>query len=240
MSEMSTVWSLDKSPIFSFNLAISIFLNSSDTSRQGLVLFWRPQAQVTGTFCLQLLSGHGGLWHGLPQGCPHKVLWMLQGCLQGMGHWPSWHGLLHLCLPQGIGLPQGKPQLKFSWWQGMADRCSWCPWHHLLQRTVQGGQGPVWQLWLTLCPHGLCLEQGLLQAGGLVPQGTGGYNTLAPHSQYNSSKLVSIQGGHRPEWQVRSHLCWPQESWWLQGRGQKCSISMQQRWLHLCFPHVRF
>jgi ribosomal protein S15P/S13E len=26
-----------------------------------------------------------------------------------------------------------------------------------------------------------------------VPQGTGGYNTLAPHSQYNSSKPVTVK-----------------------------------------------
>lgn len=122
----------------------------------------------------------------------------------------------------------------------MAALCSWCPKHQRLHSTVHGGQAPVWQVWLTSWPQSLGLEHGLLHGSGLVPQEMGGYNTLEPHSQYNSSKLVSRHGGHRPLWHVSGQRCRPHDNWRLHGSGQTCSISMQQRWLHLCFPHNLF
>lgn len=240
ISDRSTLWSFDNTPILSFSCAIWIFLNSSATSKHGLVLFCRPHMQVMGTFVLQSVSGHGGSWHATLQGCPHRERGTIQGCLHGIGQGPSWHIFIHLCLPHARSFPHGMPQLKFSWWHTIAARCSCLPKHHLLTNTVQGGQGPVWHVWLTSWPHSRGLEQGLLHTGGLVPQGIGGYNTLAPHSQKSSSKLVSMQGKHLPEWHVCSHLCLPHVNKRLQGRGQTWSISMQQCWLHLCFPHKRF
>lgn len=89
--------------------------------------------------------------------------------------------------------------------------------------------------------------------------------TSAPHSQYNSSKLLCQQGKHLPArekkirpdtwmqtrhceprtkrlpmWHLSWHLCRPQFKVLEHGNGQMCSMSMQHNWLQLCLPQDLF
>lgn len=106
---------------------------------------------------------------------------------------------------------------------------------------MHGGQlESLWQVWSAGCSQSCSLEHGREHGGGLVPQGTGGYKTSVPHSQYNSSKLVLQQGWQCPRWHNCSQRCSPQLRLWLHGSGQGWSISIQQSWLHLCLAQLRF
>lgn len=160
------------------------------------------QIPLTLTISLQGVSGHLPSWHEAPQMCPHISLIIVQGCKHccpGFSQSPAWHIAMHLCRPHISGLLHGRPhEISFTW-HGTAFLSSCLPWHHLCVNTLQGGHvGSLWQLCSISWSHECCREHGRLQAGLLVPHGTGGKIISAPHSQYNSSKLLCQQGKHLP------------------------------------------
>lgn len=67
------------------------------------------------TIILQAFLGHGPSWQGFEHGCPQSNFGKLQGNLHGPGlQGGGWHGLVHVCLLQGNGIPHGIPHDTFT------------------------------------------------------------------------------------------------------------------------------
>lgn len=147
---------------------------------------------------------------------------------------------MHVCLPQGKGLPQGRPQENSSCEHGIVFLSSCPPWQRLVVSTTQGGQSPVWQVCSGSWPQGRGRRQGAEQAGGRAPQCIGGSVTCAPHEHRNSSKLRRGQGAQWPVWQNSSQRC----SWQLSERPhttlQRCDAAAQHAVRQRCRPHDSF
>lgn len=86
---ISTVAPFATSSILDATLDMAMFWYSSARSAQVRLLMQLPQRQVTFTWCLQAVTGQGGLWHGRPQEWPQTGRDSRQGCVQGVAHFPK-------------------------------------------------------------------------------------------------------------------------------------------------------